>query len=264
MKKLLVLAMVAFAFLACNEGASVPSKDKKAAKAVTSQAFDLLGSDAATVDKALADAGFTKVEGGALIYVAERKLAHVRKNVKAQDEGVEVTYLYNVPEDYSDMSEKEATNYAKGVLDKGECIMMVMAYFYEDKLISFMTNVIAPLKDNINLLFTEVSDAEYKKLPEGSVVEGMNTTQWEGGIDNERYTDHAKFVSKVAKAQTVSASEQGYAITKMDVATEKIEGFLYNNYWVNPDEEAQEEQVEESGFAAAAGVFTVSYPYQYY
>ncbi len=262
MKKLLVLAMVAFAFLACNEGASVPSKDKKAAKAVTSQAFDLLGSDAATVDKALADAGFTKVEGGALIYVAERKLAHVRKNVKAQ--GEPVVYLYNVPEEYSDMSENEATNYAKGVLDKGECIMMVMAYFNEDKLAAFQTNVIAPLKDNINLLFTEVSDAEYKKLPEGSVVEGMNTTRWEGGIDDERYTDHAKFVSKVAKAQAVSASEQGYAITKMDVATEKIEAFIYNNNWINPDADRQAEEIEEGGFAAAAGVFTVSYPYQYY
>ncbi len=261
MKKLLVLAMVAFAFLACNEGASVPQKDKKAVKTTTSAAFDLLGADGAKVDKALKDAGFTKVEGGALVNVAERKLAHVRKSVKAQDEGVVVTYLYNVPEKYSNMSEKEATNYAKGVLDKGECIMMVMAYFNEDKLIAFMTNVIAPLKDNINLLFTEVSDAEYKKLPESSEVAGRPTVSWEGGIDEEVYTDHAKFVSKVAKAQTVSASEQGYAITKMDVATEKIEGFLYNNYWVNPDEEAQEEQVEESGFAAAAGVFTVSYPY---
>lgn len=259
------MAMVAFAFLACNEGASVPSKDKKAVKSVTSEAFDLLGSDAAKVDKALKDAGFTKVEGGALPKVAERKLAHVRKrSVKPQDEefqpAVEAMYLYNVPEDYYTMTEDEATNYAKGVLDKGECIVMVLAYFNADKLAAFQTNVIAPMKDNINLLFTEVSDAEYKKLPEGSVIEGMNTTQWEGGIDDERYTDHAKFVAAVAKVKEVYAQEMGMAITKLDMTNGNSEGFMYFNYWVNPDEETQEEQVEDNGFAAAAGSFSVGYP----
>lgn len=263
MKKLLVLAMVAFAFLACNEGASVPSKDKKAAKAVTSQAFDLLGSDAATVDKALTDAGYVELKESNMNDVVARALKKVRKGIKAES-SEQVMYIYNLPQDYEKMTEEESTEYVKGLMDKGKCMYVVVVRYSNNKMNMLSTRVIAPLKDNINLLFTEVSDAEYKKLPEGSVVEGMNTTQWQGGIDDERYTDHAKFVAAVAKVKEVYAQEMGMAITKLDMTNGNSEGFMYLNYWVNPDEEMQEEQVEENGFAAATGSFTVSYPYQYY
>ncbi len=263
MKKLLVLAMVAFAFLACNEGASVPKKDKNAAKAVTSQAFDLLGKSSEKVDKALEDAGFTKVEGGGLLGIAKREQARVRKSVKEEDLPGQVMYLYNVPENYQKMSEEEGAKYVKSVLDKGECIIFVMAIYSPDnKLLTFSTQVMAPLKDNINLLLTEISDEEYKKLPKASVVEGEPTTSWEGFIqigdeEDDPYSDHAKFVAKVAKAKAIVAEEQGYSITEIDVKTAKVSGFLYNNYWLNPDADEQEKQIDESGFAAAFGVFVV-------
>lgn len=52
MKKFLLMAMVAVAFMACNQnGASVPSSDKKAVKAVTTDAVSMVGQDPAKVEK---------------------------------------------------------------------------------------------------------------------------------------------------------------------------------------------------------------------
>ena len=169
MKKLLVL--VAFAFLACNEGASVPSKDKKAAKAVTSQAFDLLGSDAATVDKALTDAGYVELKESNMNGVVARALKKVRKGIKAES-SAQVVYIYNLPQDYEKMTQEESVKYIKDLMDKGECLYVVVVRYSNNKMNMLSTRVIAPLKDNINLLFTEVSDEEYKKMP-GSLRVGL-------------------------------------------------------------------------------------------
>ena len=262
MKKLLVLAMVAFAFLACNEGASVPSKDKKAAKAVTSQAFDLLGSDAATVDKALTDAGYVELKESNMNSVVARALKKVRKGIKAES-SARVMYIYNLPQDYEKMTEEESVKYIKDLLDKGECMYVVVVRYSNDKMIMLSTMVIAPLKDNINLLFTEVSDEEYKKMPEGISVEGQKMQQWAGstviGEDEKQFTDHAEFVAAVAKAKVIEANEEAYSVTKIDLASGEPEGIAYFNSWTNPDEEEQESLLKEEGFVSAVGSFSVVY-----
>ena len=260
MKKLLVLAMVAFAFLACNEGASVPSKDKKAAKAVTSQAFDLLGSDAAKVDKALTDAGYVELKESNMNKVVARALKKVRKGIKAQS-SEQVMYIYNLPQDYEKMTEEESTEYVKGLLDKGECMYVVMVMYSNDKMIMLSTQVIAPLKNNINLLFTEVSDEEYKKMPAGISVAGQTTQQWIGyifsGDEEKEFTDHAELVAAVAKAKTIGVEEEAYSVTKIDLASGEPEGIAYFNSWTNPDEEEQEYLLKEHGFVSAIGAFSV-------
>ena len=262
MKKLLVLAMVAFAFLACNEGASVPKKDKTAVKAVTSQAFDLLGSDAAKVDKALTDAGYVKLKESNMIGVVARALKKVRKGIKAQT-NEEVMYIYNLPQDYEKMTEEESIKYVKGLLDKGECMYIVMVMYVENELTVLSTQVIAPLKDNINLLFTEVSDDQYKKMPEGITVEGKKMQEWIGyifsGDEEKEYTDHAELVAAVAKAKTIGVEEEAYSVTKVDLTTGDPEGVAYYNSWTNPDEEEQEYLLKENGFVAAIGAFSVGY-----
>lgn len=262
MKKLLVLAMVAFAFLACNEGASVPSKDKKAAKAVTSQAFDLLGSDAATVDKALTGAGYVELKESNMIGVVARALKKVRKGIKAQS-SEQVMYIYNLPQDYEKMTEEESTEYVKGLLDKGECMYIVMVMYSNSKMMMLSTQVLAPLKDNINLLFTEVSDEEYKKMPEGISVEGKKAQEWIGyifsGDEEKEYTDHAELVAAVAKAKTIGVEEEAYSVTKVDLTTGNPEGVAYYNSWTNPDEEEQEYLLKENGFVSAIGAFSVGY-----
>ena len=262
MKKLLVLAMVAFAFLACNEGASVPSKDKKAAKAVTSQAFDLLGSDAATVDKALTDAGYVELKESNMNGVVARALKKVRKGIKAES-SAQVMYIYNLPQDYEKMSREESAEYVKGLLDKGECMYIVMVMYSNDKMIMLSTQVLAPLKDNINLLFTEVSDEEYKKMPEGISVEGKKMQHWAGytfsGDEDKEFTDHAELVAAVAKAKAIEVEEEAYSVTKVNLTSGDPEGIAYYNSWTNPDEEEQESMLKENGFVAAVGSFTVCY-----
>lgn len=261
MKKLLVLAMVAFAFLACNEGASVPSKDKKAAKAVTSQAFDLLGSDAATVDKALTDAGYVELKESNMNGVVARALKKVRKDIKAESSAQ--VYIYNLPQDYEKMTEEESTEYVKGLMDKGECLYVVTVRYSNDKMAMLSTRVLAPLKDNINLLFTEVSDEEYKKMPEGISVEGKKMQHWAGytfsGDEDKEFTDHAELVAAVAKAKAIEVEEEAYSVTKVNLTSGEPEGIAYYNVWSNPDEEEQESMLKENGFVAAVGSFTVCY-----
>ncbi len=261
MKKLLVLAMVAFAFLACNEGASVPSKDKKAAKAVTSQAFDLLGSDAATVDKALTDAGYVELKESNMNGVVARALKKVRKDIKAESSAQ--VYIYNLPQDYEKMTEEESTEYVKGLMDKGECLYVVTVRYSNDKMAMLSTRVLAPLKDNINLLFTEVSDEEYKKMPEGISVEGKKMQHWAGytfsGDEDKEFTDHAELVAAVAKAKAIEVEEEAYSVTKVNLTSGDPEGIAYYNSWTNPDEEEQESMLKENGFVAAVGSFTVCY-----
>ena len=261
MKKLLVLAMVAFAFLACNEGASVPSKDKKAAKAVTSQAFDLLGSDAATVDKALTDAGYVELKESNMNGVVARALKKVRKDIKAESSAQ--VYIYNLPQDYEKMTEEESTEYVKGLMDKGECLYVVMVRYSNDKMAMLSTRVLAPLKDNINLLFTEVSDEEYKKMPEGISVEGQKMQHWVAytfsGDEDKEFTDHAELVAAVAKAKAIEVEEEAYSVTKVNLTSGDPEGIAYYNSWTNPDEEEQESMLKDNGFVAAVGSFTVCY-----
>ena len=261
MKKLLVLAMVAFAFLACNEGASVPSKDKKAAKAVTSQAFDLLGSDAATVDKALTDAGYVELKESNMNGVVARALKKVRKDIKAESSAQ--VYIYNLPQDYEKMTEEESTEYVKGLMDKGKCMYVVVVRYSNNKMNMLSTRVIAPLKDNINLLFTEVSDEEYKKMPEGISVEGKKMQHWAGytfsGDEDKEFTDHAELVAAVAKAKTIGVEEEAYSVTKVNLTSGEPEGIAYYNVWSNPDEEEQESMLKENGFVAAIGAFSVVY-----
>ena len=262
MKKLLVLAMVAFAFLACDQGAPVPSKDKKAAKAVTSQAFDLLGSDAATVDKALTDAGYVEVKESTMNSVVARALKKVRKGIKAESKE-QVMYVYNLPQDYAKMTKEESIAYVKGLLDKGECMCAVVVRYSNNKMTLLSTEVIAPLKDDINLLFTEVSDEEYKKMPEGISVAGEKMQQWVGstviGYEEKEYTDHAELVAAVAKAKTIHVEEEAYSVTNVNLSSDEPEGVAYFNRWINPDEEEQESMLEENGFVLAIGSFSVAH-----
>jgi hypothetical protein len=240
----------------------VPSKDKKAAKAVTSQAFDLLGSDAATVDKALTDAGYVELKESNMNGVVARALKKVRKGIKAES-SAEVMYIYNLPQDYEKMTEEESTEYVKGLMDKGECLYVVTVRYSNDKMAMLSTRVLAPLKDNINLLFTEVSDEEYKKMPEGISVEGKKMQHWAGytfsGDEDKEFTDHAELVAAVAKAKAIEVEEEAYSVTKVNLTSGDPEGIAYYNSWTNPDEEEQESMLKENGFVAAIGAFSVVY-----
>ena len=140
---------------------------------------------------------------------------------------------------------------------------IVMVMYVENELTVLSTQVIAPLKDNINLLFTEVSDEEYKKMPEGISVEGKKMQHWVGytfsGDEDKEFTDHAELVAAVAKAKAIEVEEEAYSVTKVNLTSGDPEGIAYFNSWTNPDEEEQESMLKENGFVAAVGSFTVCY-----
>ena len=262
MKKILLVAMVAFAFMACSSdknGASVPSGDKKAVKAVTAEAVDLVGESPAKVDKSLTAAGFKKVEASELEKVVARAQARVKKQKAHTAEGeVEVTYVYNYPDNFWNISEEEeVTAYVKSLFAKGKCLVMVVAVYVDDKLTALSTNVMAPIKDGISLLYAENSDALYAQLP---AINGQ-TSFWEGhiysGESGKDYTDHAAYVAAVTAAKSIDAEEWGYAITNMDMTAGSFEGFGFYAVWVLPDDEDQSEMEEEMGFAYAYGNFSV-------
>lgn len=253
MKKILLVAMVAFAFMACNEnGASVPSNDKKAVKAVTSEAKALIGETPANVDKTLQKAGFSKVEGS-LKVIAQRALpARAAKKIKAEVAPVEVMYFYNMPENANEMSDEEGIAYLNGLFEKGKCAVVAQAAYVDDKLVLISTSVLAPIKDNINLLYTENSDGLFKTLP---TIDGKSTV-WQGTIGETKHTDHAQYVADIAAAQAVQATEQAYSL-QVDMDAQTATGFAYMCMWMNPSEEEQAEMKKEEGFVAAMGEFAV-------
>ena len=194
--------------------------------------------------------------------VVARALKKVRKGIKAES-SEQVMYVYNLPQDHEQMTEEEGVAYIKGLLDKGECMYVVVVMYYNNKMTLLSTQVIAPLKDNINLLFTEVSDEEYKKMPEGISVAGEKMQQWVGstviGYEEKEYTDHAELVAAVAKAKTIHVEEEAYSVTNVNLSSDEPEGVAYFNRWINPDEEEQESMLEENGFVWAIGSFSVAH-----
>lgn len=263
MKKILLVAMVAFAFMACNQnGASVPSNDKKAVKAVTTEAVSLIGEAPASVDKSLQKAGFVQADNDFLKVAKRATGARVAQKFN-EVAPVEVAYIYNLPENYNEMTNKEGEAYIKSLLAKGECLAIVQAMFVEDKLVALSTSVLAPIKDNINLLYTESSDGLFKQLPP---VDGK-LTMWQGVIgakEEKSYTDHAQYVADIAAAQAIEAQEMGMTV-KQNATTGEPEGFGFMCMWMNPSEEEQASMEEDDGFIGAMGEFAVvDYAYSRY
>lgn len=264
MKKFLLMAMVAVAFMACNEknGASVPSSDKNAVKAVTTDAVSMVGQDPAKVEKILTSAGFTKVEStDATAKVIAR---YVRSPKAKAAEEVTVQYVYNLPADYVSMGEEAGLQYVQNLLAKGECLVVVYTIYKDNKLMVISTNVFAPLKDDINLLYTQNSDGLFAQLP----TPNGTTSFWQGNIQEgeKSYTDHAEYVATIAAAQAISADEQGYALKNLDPVNMTADGFGFYCYWENPDEAERAAMLEENGIVGAMGSFSVmdySYTLEY-
>ena len=214
------------------------------------------------MDKALTDAGYVELKESSMNSVVARALKKVRKGIKAEssEQGM---YVYKLPQDHEQMTEEEGVAYIKGLLDKGECMYVVVVMYYNNKMTLLSTQVIAPLKDNINLLFTEVSDEEYKKMPEGISVAGEKMQQLVGstviGYKEKEYTDHAELVAAVAKAKTIHVEEHASSVTNVNLSSDEPEGIVYFNTWINPDEEEQESMLEENGFVWAIGSFSVAH-----
>ena len=246
MKKILLMAMVAFAFMACNgNGADAPSKDQKAIDAATVQAPSLIGQAPEAVDKALVKAGFTQADVE-FAKVAKRHLPARAPQMQNAEEPVEVVYLYNITEDIMENEDQsKSIAYVNSVLAKGDCIVIAMAMYLEDKLAGIACDVMVPMKDSCSLIYTTVSDGLFKQMPK---IDNVYAT-WQGQVGKEMYTDHAAFVAALAAAKAVEANEMGSYMEK---------GYCYVGHWGYPDEaEIAARQAKNEGIFAECSMFVI-------
>ena len=246
MKKILLMAMVAFAFMACNgNGADAPSKDQKAIDAATVQAPSLIGQTPGAVDTALVKAGFTQADVE-FARVAKRHLPARAPQMQNAEKPVEVVYLYNITEEImKEEDESKSVAYANSVFAKGNCIVIAMAMYLENKLAGIACDVMVPLKDSCSLIYTTVSDGLFKQMPK---IDNVYAT-WQGQVGIEMYKDHAPFVAALAAAKAVEANEQGAHMEK---------GYCYVGHWDYPNEaEIAARQAKNEGIFASCAMFVV-------
>lgn len=265
MKKLMLLAVVAFACMACNEnGANLPNKDKKALKAVTIESLNSIGQKRTKVEKDFSKAGFVQLGIGGLSQVVARTKAKKMPQVKAEENCTYVTYVYDLPENYAKMSEEQAMKWISDRLASGRGYVVATALYYEDALVAVNTSFQAAVSDKINQLYVETSNEMFNVLPKEAQI-----YHWVGYIgkaepcedddcdDYEPSTDpiedHTYYVATIAAAESLAATETGYA------ADEKLAGLYYYALWSNPEEWEKEEMLEE-GFAVpyVFGSFTTA------
>lgn len=248
MKKMLIMAMAVFALVACKKSSSdtgLPQKEAKALEASTSGAVDLLNDSPEQVDAAMTKAGYKEIKGGYNPFEnMDMAPARIAKKVKTanseSDYDYTVSYQLGLPDNWETMTEEQAIAWANNAIADGNAVILVTAQFNSKKLQAMATMFVIKKSDKANKTFTATSEDLYDKLPSGK-----NNHAWEGAIYNIKageptgmtnYSDHSKFVSKVAKAEGIEAAEYGYAISK---------GWLFANVWLNPDASMEKEMMEE-------------------
>ena len=239
MKKILLMAMVAFAFMACEggNGAEMSSKEKKAVDAATVSAVSQIGNSPAAVDKALTAAGYKKADASVANAPKRIKSAYM----KAAAATTEVIYLYGIEPKDLELAEKDQIAKQNQILAAGNSVIIVYAIFVDDKLAMMETNVIAPKKEKINQNYATTSDNFYAQIPANA-----QQSQWMGMIAQNRYEDHAKFIAAVVAAQAIEAQESALVLMSANQQTEEYDGYAYAAMLQNPDED-EVKAIEKDG-----------------
>lgn len=258
MKKILFMAMVAIAFMSCNgsgdvnNGSGTPAKDQKAITSVTVEAVDLIGQDAASVDKVLTSAGFKQMDEEVLA-APVKKL----KALKTSDENpyTFVSYFYNLPDNADKMTEDEATQYLANLFAKNQFYIAAVVVLINDKVAGVETALLTGVGDKVNLTYTDISDKLYKSLPENAAFK-----EWQGklaveGGEAQRYDKQEDYVAAIAKAKAVQAEEQGLASLS---GAEALSGLMYTCLWVRPSDEEANVIKEELGYVCTNASFIVA------
>ena len=146
MKKVLFIAALAVAFMACENKEEMPKGEQKALKTVTEDVVSMIGTaDEATVDKKLVAAGFTKVDVDEAALMPRKAQPKMRKAIKAE-EPVVVAYVYGLPADYEKMTEEELEKYMKDQMNKGDGYIAVSVTYQNDVLFGTTTSLVTALR----------------------------------------------------------------------------------------------------------------------
>ena len=245
MKKILFMLMTAAIVMACNENGAVPAKDKKAVNVVTVEAVNLIGADIATTDKKLTAAGYVKEERAVLA----QKQINARFNESAVNaEENNVYYVYNIPANHGDLAEAEGKNLLNSLLNEGKVIVFATVSYADDKVKTIGSYFYVSNSANANLLYTDISDKLYAKLPskeKTTKLAWQAYTYMEEG--SKEYDNHAEFTKAIlAASQGVQANESAYAV----LSGETI-GFCYENSFSAPSPYGIKE-MENAGYVPYA------------
>lgn len=254
MKKILLMAVAALVFVACNENGPTPA-DQKCAKVVSSEAVDLIGKDMATVEQTLTAAGYVKVEAQKV----QAAPARVRALVEAAEDQ-SVAYVYGLPANVDKMTEAEFDECMQKALKDGKTIAIAQVKNAEGKMASMQTIMYLKLQPGANKLFIDISNSLFSKIPEGAIQKQPTKfplAMWYGmvavGAEEEptQADDHAAYIAKISANTEVSAQEMA------QVAESQQSGWVYQAMWVNPNEETKKDIEEELGTAIVYGMFGV-------
>ena len=260
MKKILLLAMAAVMFMACenaggggsSSGGGMSSKDKTAVNATTVNAVKLIGQSSAKADKAFTDAGFVKVDGGSMIDIKARAPKHAPAIKK--DETPSLTYLYGISQDATSEEMVQA-------LKDGKCMIMVEAMISGDIFVGASTMFVVGKTEGVNKRFTYTSNELYELLPSGDMSSWSGQTAPDAAsldAGGTTYESHASFSMDINKAEEIAAVEAATGITDVNYQTGDYEGFGYYLGWVNPSEEDFEEsELSYIGTPVAVGEYFV-------
>lgn len=254
MKKILLMAVAALMFVACNENGPAPA-DQKCAKVVSSEAVDLIGKDMATVEQTLTAAGYVKVEA----QKAQVAPARVRALLKAAEDQ-SVIYVYGLPADIDKMTEAEYDAYMQKALKDGKTIAIAQVTNAGGKMAAMHTIMYMKLQPGANKLIVDISNSLFSKIPEGAIQEQPTKfplAMWYGmvavGAEEEptQAADHAAYIAKISANTEVAAQEMA------SVAESQQTGWMYQVMWINPNEETKKDMEEEIGEAIVYGMFSV-------
>ena len=245
MKKIIFMVMVAVALMACNENGAVPAKNKKAVNIVTVEAVNLIGADIATMDKKLTAAGYVKAREA----VRAPKQLNARFNEPAVNaEENNVYYVYNIPANHGDLAEAEGKNLLNSLLKEGKVIVFATVSYADDKVQTIGSYFYVSNSANANLLYTDISDNLYVKLPSKETATKLAwqaDTYMEEGL--KEYDNHAEFTKAIlAASQGVQAHESAYAVLSGETS-----GFCYENRFSAPSPYGIKE-MENAGYVPYA------------
>lgn len=260
MKKILLLAALAVAFMACENKQEMPKNEQKAMNAATVEVVDMIGvANQAAVDKALTKVGFVQIPEDKLTIDAKVKAqakAKLPKAIKEEDDAVEVVYVYGLPKNWEDMSAAELEKYMQEELAKDKGYITVTAVFSGKYLTMTSTTLMTALREKVNASYVKESDALYAALPKPMTYQGEEMKYWGGTIGNKTYEDRAEYIAAVAAAQEIEAQEVGYSYASY--TEEGVTGVAYQAVWMNPDEATKQQMIEYMGVACAYGMFFVA------
>ncbi len=255
LKKILFLAMIAIAFMACEQNeATVVKKDQKMLTKASKELIGLMGADKAKAEKAILNAGFVKLEEDedpdAMLAPAKYKKSPRKKPASKNYYNVDeyAIYLYNFPDDMQIDDETELINGI--VVGEKKMVVQMQVGYNEGKMVSAEAMYYMPDdRSETFKLYKNFSNNMYSKIPSKATE-----LEWYGylysNVIDSAYEDRASFVAELSQTECGEVEEEcsfetsdgsvGYYATMFvpteediaELAEEGLSPFVYGEFMI--------------------------------